>query len=445
LDEYDLRGDAARAARRAGRYFVVVVVTFLIPNLPYLIASPSAWAQGVFVPFVKSMVPSGQGLISLTLFVHLGGGSLAAYTIVFALMAALVLVVFVGTYPLLRPATFMLASIAYFFAARSQTNYLIPFIPVALVAAVTASPAVPRRSLARGRAALGQGVAAGREAAANVYGGAQRLANGAGRPIARVMRSRPWAWATAGVAALAALAIIYTLTSTPPLQITVVGKQTTGYLGGINALDIRVHNRTDRTVTPHYTVQTTHGDTTFWYVSSGPAAIPPEHTVRLTLAVANYQGEPGLSDDFSVLAFTTKPATVSVSDQFAINLWRTATLPEAFDKPVPVGGRGVLLRVQVIDHLNSAVQIAGIPVYLSQSRYTPLGVRRAYAKINGHKPGQSNVIARTNRQGVAVFHIVGTRAGPVPTTIAAHLRDKHGGGVYGSSGQMLISFYRAIQ
>ena len=45
----------------------------------------------------------------------------------------LVLVVFVGTYPLLRPATFMLASMAYFFAARSQTNYLVPLIPVALV------------------------------------------------------------------------------------------------------------------------------------------------------------------------------------------------------------------------------------------------------------------------------------------------------------------------
>ena len=69
------------------------------------------------------------------------------------LVALLLLAAFVGTYPLLRPATFMLPSIAYFFAARSQTNYLIPFIPVGLVAAVTAGP---RRSHARaaGRLAL---------------------------------------------------------------------------------------------------------------------------------------------------------------------------------------------------------------------------------------------------------------------------------------------------
>ena len=227
---------------------------------------------------------------------------------------------------------------------------------------------------------------------------------------------------------LAALAIIYTLTSKSPLQITIVGKQTTGFLGGINALDLRVHNRTDKPVTPHYTVQTSHGDTTFWYVSAGPKTIRPGSTAKLTLAVRNYQGEPGLSGDgFSVLAFTTKPATVSVSHRFLISLWRTATLPQAFDKPVPVGGHGVLLQVQVLDHFNSAVKIAGIPVYLGQVLYTPLGVRGAHAKINGNPAGQSNVIARTNSQGLATFHIVGTRAGPVPTTISAHLLNKRAG------------------
>ncbi len=155
-DEYDRSGDAREAARRAGRYFGVVLGVFLVPNLPYMIASPSAWVSGVFAPFVKNMVPTGQGLISLTLFAHLGGGSLAAYTVVLILAALLLLVVFVGTYPLLRPATFMLPSLAYFFAARSQTNYLIPLIPVALVAATQG-----RRSGATtcGRAAVSCGVA----------------------------------------------------------------------------------------------------------------------------------------------------------------------------------------------------------------------------------------------------------------------------------------------
>ena len=129
----------------------VVLGVFLIPNLPYMIASPSAWFSGVLTPFVKNLVPSGQGLISLTLFAHLGGGSLCAYTVGLILAALLLLVVFVGTYPLLRPATFMLPSLAYFFAARSQTNYLIPLIPVALVGAVTAGPPAARRVLAVGQ------------------------------------------------------------------------------------------------------------------------------------------------------------------------------------------------------------------------------------------------------------------------------------------------------
>ena len=102
-DEYDSSGDAREAVRRAGRYFGVVLGVFLIPNLPYMIASPSAWFSGVFTPFVRNMVPTGQGLVSLTLFTHLGGGSLAAYTVVFILAAVLLLVVFLGTYPLAAP------------------------------------------------------------------------------------------------------------------------------------------------------------------------------------------------------------------------------------------------------------------------------------------------------------------------------------------------------
>ncbi len=146
MDEYDRQGDVRSALRRAGRYLGVVLAVFLIPNLPYLIASPSAWFSGVFQPFTQQMVPAGQGLISLTLFAHLGGGSLAAYTVIMVLVALLVFAVFLGTYPLLRPATFMLASIVYFFAARSQTNYLIFFIPVALIGAVTAGPPAAART-----------------------------------------------------------------------------------------------------------------------------------------------------------------------------------------------------------------------------------------------------------------------------------------------------------
>jgi hypothetical protein len=410
-DEYDRSGDVREAARRAGRYLGVVLVVFLIPNLPYMIASPSAWFSGVFAPFVKNMVPTGQGLISLTLFAHLGGGSLAAYTVVMILAALLLLAIYVGTYPLLRPATFMLPSLAYFFAARSQTNYLIPLIPVALVGAITAGPPVARRAPAVGRRAAG------------------------------LMRGRHWGRAAAALSVLGVAAIIYAFTAASPLTVTIVGQRTTGYLGGIKTLVVKVHNQTSKPLTPAYTVQTSHGDTTFWKIWSGPKTIAPGHTATLQLVARNYQAEPGLGDGFSVLAFTEHPAAVSVSHRFLLNLWRTATLRQAFDNSVPIGKR-ILLRVQVLDHFNSPVLQAGIPVYLSQSRFTSLGVRRAYARINGHRRGQSNVMAKTNGQGVATFYVVGTKADRDPTTISAHLVDKDAHYVYGSSGYMFIRFKR---
>jgi hypothetical protein len=409
-DQYDRDGDLLGAARRAARYLGVAVAAFLVPNLPYMIASPSAWANGVFVPFVKNLVPAGQGLVSLTLFAHLGGGSLAGYTVIFGAVALLLLVVFVGTYPLLRPATFMLPAIAYFFAARSQTNYLISLIPVALVGAATAGPAV-------------------------------RRAPGAGRRVARILRSRNWGWGAGALALLLLIAAIYTFSSSSPLQLTIVGKQTTGYLGGVHSLEVRVHNRTDKALTPGYTIQTSGGFSAFWNILKGPKTLAPGQTAIVQLTTPNYPAEPGLSAGFSVVAFTDTPAALSISPRSLLDLWRTATLPQAFDKPVPVGKR-IVLRVQVLSHFNSAIHRAGIPVYMGQLVYRSFGNRRGSAKINGQPPHKGYVIAYTNDQGTATFYIVGTKPSLVPTTFSAHLWNAAGKYVYGSSGYTNVRFIR---
>jgi hypothetical protein len=408
LDEYDKHGDVRQAARRAGRYLAVVVGVFLIPNLPYMIASPSAWFDGVFQPFTAQMVPSGQGLISLTLFAHLGGGSLQAYTLLLALMAILTLVVFVGTYPLLRPGTFMLPSLFYFFAARSQTNYLIALVPVGIVGAITAGPPAARR------------------------------AGDVARRLGGIMRGRLWLRATGAVAVVAALAIIYAFTSLSPLTITIVKEGTTGYLGGIRFLDIEVHNHTNHSLKPSYTIQTSHGDTTFWRVNHGPRMIKPGTTAHVQIFERNYQAEPGLSDGFSVLGFTDHPEAVSVSDRFLVNLWRTATLPQSFNDPQPIG-KSVTVRVQLLDHFNSPVRKPGVEVIMTQTIYAGFGVRKARASINGAEPGH-RFHTLTNSQGVATFHIVGTR--PSSISFSAHLL-KARRYIYGSSGYLNITFVRS--
>lgn len=410
-DEYDRSGEVEEAARRAGKYFAVALAAFMVPNLPYIVAAPHAWFNGVFAPFVNNLVPSGQGVISLTLFAHLGGGSLFAYTLGLALVGLLILVVFVGTYPLLRPATFMLATLAYMFASRSQTNYLIPLVPVGLVAAVTANRAM-------------------------------RPVLGTGSRFAGLLRSRRWTVGIGVMAALAAAVIIYSLAAPSPLKVTITGIRTTGYLSGINLLKVEVHNNTDKTLRPAYTIQTSHGDTTFWDIIGGPKRLAPGQTATVQLAPPNAPAEPGLGDGFSVLAFTDQPAAVSVSHRFLLNLYRTAFSPQAFNSAIPVGKR-IKLQVEILDHFDKPVDKSGIPVFFNQTVYAPIGFRHGSIMVNGCEAGKSGVGAVTNRNGVATFYLVGTQPSTIPISVSAHLHNYSAKYIYGSTGNITLRFKRS--
>ena len=83
------RGAGEAGARRsvmACAMLGIATGAFLVPNLPYLITAPGAWLHGVLTPFSSQSVPAGQGLISLSLSLPVGGGSLLAYSIVAAVI-----------------------------------------------------------------------------------------------------------------------------------------------------------------------------------------------------------------------------------------------------------------------------------------------------------------------------------------------------------------------
>lgn len=435
LDEFDRAGLDA-ALRRAGRYLGVVLVAFLIPNLPFIILSPHAWFNGVITPFEAKMVPSGQGIVALTMFAHLGGGSLVAFSVAMVLVGVLVLGAFIATYPLLRPVTFLLAAIVYLFAARSQTNYLIEFVPVAIIGAVTIGPARwPALTLlpeTRARLRSSQPLAAVREWTTSAL---------SHTPSARgPLRSRRWGVALAAVATLAAASVLYTLTTPSPLSVRITGFETTGFLGGIKELSVDVRNNTDKPLRPHYTIQTKNGDTTFWKIWLGPHTIAPHHTGQLQLRAPNYPAEPGLGDGFSVVAFTTKPAAVSVSHRFLKNLVRTILYPRAVNNAIPVG-KPITLRVQLLNHFNEPLRHRHVAIYMSQLVYTSVGTRTGTAIMNGQpKPTRKPAISYTNAQGIATFKVVGLVANSVPITFSAHLKDKSANYVYGSTGFLNITF-----
>jgi len=66
--------------KRAGKYLGISLVVFAIPNLPYFIGAPHQWLNGVLAPFINHTVPPA-GTHRVSLFLHIGGGSLTAYTV----------------------------------------------------------------------------------------------------------------------------------------------------------------------------------------------------------------------------------------------------------------------------------------------------------------------------------------------------------------------------
>jgi hypothetical protein len=425
-DEYARVGFES-ALRRAGRYLAIVLGTFFVVNVPFIVMSPSAWVSGTLTPLVKNMVPSGQGTVALSLFLHLGGGSLFAFTVATAFMALLTLVAYVGTYPLMRAATFMLPALIYFFTSRSQTNYLIALIPVAIIGGVTAgaAPQAASSSDLDGTLLMGDGW--------RVW--PARIVDPTG-PV----RSVRWAQAIAVSALLFVIATVYSVTAPSPLRMTIVKVKVNGILGLVQQVTVRVTNRSSSRTSPAFTIQDSRGYTTFWKVSQGPRSLAPGETKKYTLYGLNSGAEPSNSGGFTVVAFTNKPGSVSASNRYLPALMHLTFSPQAFTSAIPAG-RPVTIKVQLVGHLNETADKPHVAVYLTQSIYTGLGKSRPSAIINGKKPGDRNVMAYTNSRGIATFRVTGTKPNVLgPTAFNAHLVDSAAGYQYGVTGALTVWF-----
>ncbi len=428
-DEYARAGVRA-GIYRAWTYLRVVLASFFLVNLPFIVIDPEAWIRGTLTPLVKDMVPSGQGTVALSLFLHIGGGSLFAFTVATVMVLILVLVAYVGTYPLVRPATFILPALVYFFASRSQTNYLIALIPVAIVGAVTIGP--PPRVVTN-TADAGDLL----ETSLTAHGWRAWFARQIG-PTGPI-RSLRWAQVIGLVAVITAGSVIYSMSATPPLKMTIEHINLDGFQGLVQRLVVRVTNTSGKRVTPHFTVQDPHGFTTFWLPEHGPKYLNPGESENYVLAAGNTGAEPAIGGGFSVIAFLNDPGSVSVSNRYLPELQHLVFNPQAFNDPIPVGKTEVV-QVQLVGHTNQTVDTPGVAVYLNQVMDSGTTHDRTSAIINGHLPGSSNVVAYTNAQGIATFNITGTRGGILPTQFIANLKDNHASYIYGQTGRLLMRF-----
>ena len=101
---------------------------------------PADGCSGILTPITSQTVPAGQGLISLSLSLPVGGGSLRAFNAAALVVFAALLACYLAAYPVLKPAAFLLPSIVLFFATRSFGSYLVMLIPAAIAAAATTQP-----------------------------------------------------------------------------------------------------------------------------------------------------------------------------------------------------------------------------------------------------------------------------------------------------------------
>ena len=384
------RGERANAARasagRAGRYLAAALVAFLLPNLPFMLASPSAWVHGTLAPLVNSLVPAGQGAIGFSVFLRIGGGSLLAFSLLSVLVLILLLVAYIGTYPLLKPATFLLPAFAYFFAVRSYAIYLVALVPPALIAASTTSLPPLRARRTHG-------------------------------PL-RWARSTRWAAAIAGTGLASAALAAYALAAGPPLSLRIIGTpQNAGGSDLAQKVIVQVTNHTDRSVSPAFTMQTASGVTSFWSIWTGPHQLGPDASASYTLLSPNTPSEPSISDGLTILAFLSNPDSVSVSPLYAPPTWHIGFDPHSFDRILPPGTT-VKVHLHLLDQWDGPIRKAGVRISVAQ---TPTGSHAVAALDHGH-PGGST-IAFTNTAGVATVTITGVRSSLLPVMISAHPPD----------------------
>jgi hypothetical protein len=388
-----LTGALACGARYAG----IMLVAFLAPNLPYLLSAPAAWLRGVTAPLAATVVPAGQGLVSLSLSLAVGGGSLRAYSIAAAVVMIVALACFAAAYPVLKPAAFLLPSVVLFFATRSFGSYLVMLIPAAVAAAATTRT--------------------------------QSLAG-------------CWRWwkavAVSG-ALLCAAAITAALTAASPLGMSVVSVSTTGQLATVAQLTVRVTNHSGRAIAPSFTVEEGTTMTAFWRRVAGPATLAPYRSASYTIEAPSYFAMPSIGNGFQVLAFSAGPASVSRTGAYVASLWRVVLRPATISGPVPAGRR-ITVRAEVVNRLDQPMRVANLPVYLGQVIYAQRGLQFSEAIINGSPEGQTPVAARTNRNGVATFSISSPVSGSNPDYFEANLVQPSAGYPYGYSPILTVRF-----
>jgi hypothetical protein len=288
---------ARRALGLVGAFAGIAVASWLVIDLPFIVADAPAWAAGVLLVLTQHAIPHGQGLIDISFYLTDGSRALDFYSYAALLLAMGLLVASVIWVRRLGPALTVIPWFVFYLSVRSQDGYFLMMTPLWLAAAATAPPAVFQRAW---QPRLG--------AAARLRVGATRGGRSLLGPAGRV--------ALAGLLLAPALACAtIAVTSEAPLEMSIVAMTSHGPDDqGLWQMDVDVHNVASIALAPHFTISTGQSITPFWSATGGPALLAPHQNAlyRLTAAIpAGYT--PGPNGFFFLRALTDRPMTVSTT------------------------------------------------------------------------------------------------------------------------------------
>lgn len=398
-EEYQYSKNRRAAIKKAGSFFAFSIGAFMLTNLPFLLQDPGAWLRGIETPFVGSNVPAGEGLISLSLFLHIGGGSLFAFTVLGSCTLLFVLALFALKYNAFSGWLFVLPSIPLALTSRSFGSYLVMLVIPGLVDQTSGVKLV----------------------------------------VPPVFSKRELGFVASGVLLVGAVGI-YALTKPSPLSLTISSIHTSGQLATVDKVQVTLDNHTSGYLSPSFTADEGGSLTAFWQVLSGPNLLRPHSTASFTLGAPNFYAMPSLTGGFQIVAFTSSgSATISHSGAYVPTLWHLVLNPDAVDHVVRYG-HNVTFSAQIVDEYNIPVHASGVAVYMGQIIYAQRGLIFGEATINQGNAGQTPVVALTNKLGVATFTITDLVKEPDPIYFEANLVNSKNFYPYGYSQIVPVRF-----
>jgi hypothetical protein len=271
-----------QAATVIGRCLAISAATFAVVNLPFAIAGPVDWWQGVTSVLTQHAVIYGPGLAMISDNILPVSGALGFYNYATGLLYIAFLVMFAVGIKRFGTAAAVLPMAVFLLSVRSQDTYYLVFAPVWIMTAVTTSRAD--------------------------FASAPPLSLPTSMPT-WLHRPRTLRGATIGLY-IPALACLIVAVATPrPLHMRVLS--TTADAASVAEISVDVLNTSSHLVAPHFVLVTRAEIGRYWRVATGPSALRPGQQARYEL-LAPVGGTPSVPDaSMRLVAVSDDPQTIS--------------------------------------------------------------------------------------------------------------------------------------